>query len=134
MIQRLFCLDPRVVLALKPSSANPSPKVTYRPTPDDLMLMKTSFNGFLKLFSCSFLILSLSACGATVDPEKRKPLEILPIKSKLPGSSENVLVRFEETIPGKQLSETVWDNVSGANASVCHDDSCESSALQTGPK
>jgi len=73
--------------------------------------------GFLKVLSCSLLILSLCSfygCGATLDPEKRKPLEILPIKFKLSPISEPILVRFEETLPGKPLPETVWDNVSGA--------------------
>jgi hypothetical protein len=68
---------------------------------------------WLKLVLCAVLLVAFSGCGATVDPVKRKPVEIFPFAAQLPPNPEAVLFRFEDTIPGKPLPETVWDNVSG---------------------
>ena len=60
--------------------------------------------------------LFMSGCGVTLSPVKRKPLQVSPLETSLPSNARKVLVRFESTLPGKPLAETVWDNVSGAFA------------------
>jgi hypothetical protein len=67
----------------------------------------------VKLAAWLLLIPLLTACGITLSPVKRKPLEIGLFKTQLPSHSQKMLVRFEDTVPSKPLSETVWDNVSG---------------------
>lgn len=68
----------------------------------------------LKLFLCVCAVLSISACGATLSPVKRKPLKIQPFQADVPRNPMKLAVRFEDTIPGKPLPETVWDNATGA--------------------
>jgi hypothetical protein len=58
----------------------------------------------------------ISGCGVTLNPVKRKPLEILPLQTSLAPNSQAISVWFESTLPGTPLSETVWDNKSGAFA------------------
>lgn len=58
----------------------------------------------------------LSGCGVTLSPVKRAPVQISPLETSLVPNIQTVLVRFESTLPGKPLAETVWDNVSGAFA------------------
>jgi len=60
----------------------------------------------------------MSGCGATLSPVKRKPLQVSPLETTLPSSSQRISVRFERTLPGTPLTETVWDNVAGAFASA----------------
>src|SRR5579862_43335 len=57
-----------------------------------------------------------SGCGVTLNPVKRQPLQIFPAQTSLAPSSQAISVRFESTLPGTLLSETVWDNKSGAFA------------------
>lgn len=59
------------------------------------------------------LTLLLFGCGVTANPEKRKPIEILSLKSNSSEDARKIVVRFEESLPGKPLPETVWDNVTG---------------------
>jgi hypothetical protein len=58
--------------------------------------------------------ISFSACGVTMSPVKRKPLRIDPFEAALAPTTQTILVRFESTLADKPLTETVWDNVSGA--------------------
>ena len=60
----------------------------------------------------------ISGCGTTLSPVKRKPLEIIPLETSLAPNSQKILVRFESTLPNEPLSETVWDNASGAFANA----------------
>lgn len=55
----------------------------------------------------------LSGCGVTLSPAKRKPLEVSPLQTSLRPVPGKILVRFESTLPGQPLCETVWDNASG---------------------
>jgi|GEM_PF-1839671 len=71
-------------------------------------------NKSLKLVLTFALMVSLSGCGVTLNPVKRKPVEIYPFETKLSSDTANIVVRLEDTLQGKPLSETVWDNVSGA--------------------
>ena len=57
-------------------------------------------------------------CGTTLSPVKRKPLDISPLATSLAPNHQVILVRFESTLPGKPLCETVWDNASGAFADI----------------
>lgn len=59
-----------------------------------------------------------SGCGITLHPVKRAPVHISDFEASLPHSTEKVLVRFESTLPGIPLAETVWDNVTGAFADL----------------
>lgn len=77
----------------------------------------------MKSISCSNLVTllcvlalaaSITGCGVTLSPVKRKPLQIDPPEMSLAPTTQAVLVRFENTLLGKPLPETVWDNVSGA--------------------
>jgi hypothetical protein len=56
----------------------------------------------------------LSGCGVTLSPVKRAPVEIARLRTTLSPIAQTVVVRFDSTIPGKPLTETVWDNASGA--------------------
>jgi hypothetical protein len=60
------------------------------------------------------LMVSLSGCGVTLNPVKRKSVEIYPFGTRLSSNSENIVIGLEDALQGKPLSETVWDNVSGA--------------------
>jgi len=60
--------------------------------------------------------LFMPGCGVTLSPVKRKPLQVSPLETSLRSNARKILVRFESTLPGKPLAETVWDNVSGAFA------------------
>jgi hypothetical protein len=55
----------------------------------------------------------MTGCGVTLSPVKRMALEVVPLKTSLPPDLRVILVRFESTLPGTPLSETVWDNRSG---------------------
>jgi hypothetical protein len=58
--------------------------------------------------------ITLSGCGGvTMSPIKRAPVQIDGYQSHLQPVQRNLLIKFEEVIPGHQVSETVWDNVSG---------------------
>ena len=71
-----------------------------------------------KLLLVVTMSIFVSGCGATLSPVKRKPLAIIPLETSLTPNSQKILIRFESTLPGKPLSETVWDNSSGAFADV----------------
>jgi hypothetical protein len=58
----------------------------------------------------------MSGCGVTLSPVKREPVQIFPLETSLVPNFQTILVRFESTLPGKPLAETVWDNASGAFA------------------
>lgn len=58
----------------------------------------------------------VSGCGVTLSPVKRQPLQVFPAQTSLAPSSQSISVRFASTLPGTPLSETVWDNKSGAFA------------------
>jgi hypothetical protein len=60
----------------------------------------------------------ISGCGITLSPIKRRPLEVYPLETSLAPNSRVILVRFESTLPGTPLSETVWDNESGPFADI----------------
>jgi hypothetical protein len=64
------------------------------------------------------LSIFMSGCGTTLSPKKRKPVEVSPLETTLASSSQKLLLRFDSTLPGTQLTETVWDNVTGAFASA----------------
>lgn len=58
--------------------------------------------------------ITLSGCGGvTMSPIKRAPVQIDGYQSHLQPVQRNLLIKFDEVIPGHQVSETVWDNVSG---------------------
>jgi hypothetical protein len=59
-----------------------------------------------------------SGCGTTLSPVKRAPVQISGFETSLPLNPEKVLIRFESTLPGTPLAETVWDNVTGAVADL----------------
>lgn len=64
----------------------------------------------LNAFLCCLVLVALVSCARS----GRKPLETPSFGQTLsvpPG--ERIVVRFEEHVPGKPLSETVWDNISG---------------------
>lgn len=61
-------------------------------------------------FLCCLLLFSLLSCAQS----GRKPLETPSFGQTLSGlPGERIVVRFEEFVPGKPLSQTVWDNISG---------------------
>jgi hypothetical protein len=62
------------------------------------------------------LAVCVTGCGVTLSPVKRAPVQIFLLETSLPTNSQALLVRFEETLTGTPLTETVWDNVSGAFA------------------
>jgi hypothetical protein len=64
------------------------------------------------------LSIFLAGCGVTLSPVKRKPVQVSPLETTLLPSSQKILFRFENTLPGTPLAETVWDNVAGAFASA----------------
>jgi hypothetical protein len=70
------------------------------------------------LFFIVILSVFSSGCGVTLSPVKRKPLEIYPLATSLAPSTQPILVHFESTLSGIPLSETVWDNASGAFADI----------------
>lgn len=71
--------------------------------------------GLLLVATVSVFILG---CGITLSPEKEKPLDVFPLKTSLAPNSQVILFRFESTLPGTPLSETVWDNESEPFADV----------------
>ena len=60
----------------------------------------------------------LSGCGVTLSPVKRQPVQVSPLETTLLSSSQRILFRFENTLNGTPLTETVWDNVTGACANA----------------
>jgi len=58
----------------------------------------------------------MSGCGVTLSPVKRKPLQIVPLDTSLAPKNQSFITRFESTLPGTPLTETVWDNFEGAFA------------------
>jgi hypothetical protein len=60
------------------------------------------------------LALLISGCGSMMNVDNRRPLNISPLDTSLPPNTQKILVRYENTLPGYPLAETVWDNVSGA--------------------
>jgi hypothetical protein len=62
------------------------------------------------------VLVLVTGCGVTLSPEKRAPLEISPLETSLPSNGQKVQVQFESTLPGTPLTETVWDNKTGAFA------------------
>src|SRR5205823_5712881 len=72
---------------------------------------------FSKLALIAVMSVLLSGCGGvTLSPVKRKPLQVSPLETSLRPNPQKVLVRFESTLAGQPLAETVWDNKSGAFA------------------
>jgi hypothetical protein len=80
--------------------------------------MQNACQIIVKLLLLAGMSVFISGCGTTLSPVKRKPLEIIPLETSLAPSSQKILVRFESTLPGTPLAETVWDNASGAFADV----------------
>jgi len=84
------------------------------------MALKTrsKLSDIISVRSSIFIIIAssvlISGCGATLSPVKRKPLQISSLETSLTSTSRKVLVRFESTLPGHSLANTVWDNGSGA--------------------
>ncbi len=61
-----------------------------------------------------FCIVLLAALLASCAQSGRKPLEPISFSRTLPDLPGGaIVVGFEESVPGKPLAETVWDNVSG---------------------
>jgi hypothetical protein len=60
--------------------------------------------------------ITLTGCGVTLSPVKRKPLQVEPLVTSLSAEPQKMIVQFDSTLPGKRLDVTVWDNVSGAFA------------------
>lgn len=59
---------------------------------------------------CLLIIMTLSSCGWS----RRRDLEISPFNQIVSVQTyPSIMVKFEESILGKPLNETVWDNVSG---------------------
>jgi hypothetical protein len=56
----------------------------------------------------------LCGCGTTLNPVKRKPLQITPWEITCAVENKTNLIEFENSLPDEPLDETVWDNVSGA--------------------
>lgn len=56
----------------------------------------------------------VTGCGVTLSPVKRAPLQISSFNTSVAPDSRKVLVRFQNTLPGGPLAETVWDNGAGA--------------------
>lgn len=56
----------------------------------------------------------LSGCGVTLSPVKRAQLKISPLETTLVPNTQTAIIRFDNTLPGIPLAETVWDNASGA--------------------
>ena len=70
----------------------------------------------LGLITASLLVICVIGCGVTLNPVKRKPLDISPLRTALVPSPQVVRVVFASTLPGTPLAETVWDNHVGAFA------------------
>jgi hypothetical protein len=52
----------------------------------------------------------LSSCALP----RRKPVQIASFNQTLPAvSRESLVIKFEESVSGKPLNQTVWDNISG---------------------
>lgn len=67
----------------------------------------------LKFLALLLFTSALSACGMTLSPVKRAPLELQEFKSNIPQNPARIVVVFEDVLPGIPLAETVWDNVHG---------------------
>jgi hypothetical protein len=59
------------------------------------------------------LAVFVSGCGVTLSPNKRKPLQVSKLEASIIPKSNKYVFRFESTLPGVNLTETVWDNVVG---------------------
>jgi hypothetical protein len=70
----------------------------------------------LGLITASLLVIFVNGCEVTLNPVKRKPLEISPLQTALVPSSQLLHVAFASTLPGIPLAVTVWDNHVGAFA------------------
>ena len=70
-----------------------------------------------RLLIIAALVFSTS-CGITLSPVKMAPVQIASFETSLPPSHEKVLIRFESTLPGTPMAETMWDNVSCAFADI----------------
>ena len=79
-------------------------------------MLHTSKQNIDRLLIAAILCFLLTGCGVTLSPIKRKPLHITPIQTTFSPNNKTVLVRFESTLPGIPLAETLWDNKSGAFA------------------
>jgi hypothetical protein len=68
----------------------------------------------MKIFRAGLILmvpfLFVTGCGVTLSPVKRKPLEILPMQTRLAASTQKLQVTFENTLPDIPLADTVWDN------------------------
>ena len=62
-----------------------------------------------------FLVIAVNGC-ADMGLDYRTPLNVSSLKTSLPPNPKLVLFRFDSTLPGVPLSETVWDNLHGAFA------------------
>jgi hypothetical protein len=82
------------------------------------MLSVPSCRNVARLLLIAGLSIFMSGCGTTLSPVKRKPVQVSPLETTLPSSSQRILFRFENTLPGTPLTETVWDNVAGPFASA----------------
>lgn len=66
------------------------------------------------IFAATCLVLLLFSMSACTTLARRTPLEIAPYSQQLSLTGlEDIQVVFEETLPKKPLSETVWDNAVG---------------------
>lgn len=63
--------------------------------------------------ACLWVIVLSTVLSSCALP-RRKPVQIAPFNQNLPVvSNETIVIRFEESVPGKPLNQTVWDNISG---------------------
>ena len=77
------------------------------------MLSIPSHRHVARMLLIGGLSVFMSGCGTTLSPVKRKPVQVSALETTLPSSSQKLLFRFESTLPGTPLTETVWDNVTG---------------------
>jgi hypothetical protein len=81
-------------------------------------MSRFSYRTLARLLLVITVSIFISGCGITLSPVKRRPLEVFPLETSLAPNSQAILVRFESTLPGTPLSETVWDNQTGPFADV----------------
>lgn len=81
-------------------------------------MLSDACRALVKFGLVALVSILISGCGVTMSPVKRQRLEVFPLETALVPNSQKIFVRFESTLPGKPLSETVWDNVSGAFADI----------------
>jgi len=70
---------------------------------------RSKFSGLA--ICCLVLAVVMSASGCKV--ANRRPVKIASLKTALVPGQQRLAVRIEETLPGKDLNVTVWDNVAG---------------------